>query len=743
MKLAIQLSPIRWTTLALALLWLSWSGLQRAALAAQTPGHADGTEQAVSKRPPPSAVDISASLRRIQTLFEKEYAGTTQSRKRDLAQALFDKVPDVADEPVDQYVLLMETHRLAIEGTAPELAVHAVEQLDAGWEVDALALRTAAIEGMAARIRRTLSAPLIDEGLALLALRIEREEWDAGEALVETLRSLVSKHGEAAAEDQYRELRLVVERLRDYEAALVKLEKNPDDPKANHTAGTYLCFSRLDFEHGLPYLTNSTDEVLVACARIDLTNPISVEDQIEMADRWLVWSDKADGIAQRGGQMRALTWLQAALDRATGLEREQLEMRVAELELLVNPPEPEPIVAIEPLLEPEPAAPRLSKQKPADRELGRQVDAAVTWLMRHQDPLGFWSSNNFRKWCGPEGATRCNGDGLQNYDVGMTGLALMALMVQANDKSCGDVDGAVARGVNWLMSMQDPGTGQVGNKSTHEYLYLHAVATHAMCRAYRLTPSEALHDACVKALEYLLAARNPFEGWRYENPPNGENDTSITGWMILALDEARLAGFDVPLPDRPEPATWFESAYRGAERWVDLATARDSGRVGYNEAGTFSARIPNVNTHFPPADDRREYTEVLTAIGIKIQISCGTKLSAAIIEKQINLLMDCLPTTVRMGANAGQPEYYGGDMYYFFHGTEALYALRDFYPKEWKRWKTALDETVLPTQLTEGHTAGSWDPNGPWGMVGGRVYSTAMMALTIATPWRELETKTR
>ena len=45
--------------------------------------------------------------------------------------------------------------------------------------------------------------------------------------------------------------------------------------------------------------------------------------------------------------------------------------------------------------------------------------------------------------------------------------------------------------------------------------------------------------------------------------------------------------------------------------------------------------------------------------------------------------------------------------------------------------------TLWQHQHTEGERAGSWDPQvDPWGHIGGRVYSTALMTLTLEAFYR-------
>ena len=87
--------------------------------------------------------------------------------------------------------------------------------------------------------------------------------------------------------------------------------------------------------------------------------------------------------------------------------------------------------------------------------------------------------------------------------------------------------------------------------------------------------------------------------------------------------------------------------------------------------------------------------------------------------RQADLLLAKLPVW--------EPEV-GCDMNYWLHGTRAM---RELGGEAWAEWSAALRRTALASQRTEGRHAGSWDPVGPWGALGGRVYSTATMALAL------------
>jgi hypothetical protein len=57
--------------------------------------------------------------------------------------------------------------------------------------------------------------------------------------------------------------------------------------------------------------------------------------------------------------------------------------------------------------------------------------------------------------------------------------------------------------------------------------------------------------------------------------------------------------------------------------------------------------------------------------------------------------------------------------------------------KHWKDWNQELKPAVLDSQRKEGGDyKGSWDPVGPWGHSGGRVYSTALMVLCLEVYFR-------
>ncbi len=73
------------------------------------------------------------------------------------------------------------------------------------------------------------------------------------------------------------------------------------------------------------------------------------------------------------------------------------------------------------------------------------------------------------------------------------------------------------------------------------------------------------------------------------------------------------------------------------------------------------------------------------------------------------------------------------DHYYWHYVTYALYQMGGNY---WREWSSKLSPAVVKQQRDDGNFKGSWDPTCTWGEDGGRVYSTAILVLTLEAYYR-------
>lgn len=76
------------------------------------------------------------------------------------------------------------------------------------------------------------------------------------------------------------------------------------------------------------------------------------------------------------------------------------------------------------------------------------------------------------------------------------------------------------------------------------------------------------------------------------------------------------------------------------------------------------------------------------------------------------------------------------DHYSWYYATYALFQMGG---PEWRRWQQAIQRVVPANQhqlAAQPNLYGSWDPVGAWGEDGGRVYSTAILTLTMQANYR-------
>jgi hypothetical protein len=329
------------------------------------------------------------------------------------------------------------------------------------------------------------------------------------------------------------------------------------------------------------------------------------------------------------------------------------------------------------------------------------VHRALVWLAAHQHPRGVWDCENYMI---SDPSPQCTGGGRPEYDVGVTGLALLAfLRANYTDRPAHENDAfapAVRRGLLHLMATQDE-EGCFGPRDFKTFLYNHAIATLALCDACLLTRNPLYRKSAQRGLDFIETARNPGLAWRY-GVRAGDNDTSITVWMVQALASGRRAGLRTDA-----------KAFEGARLWVEKMTDPDFGIVGYIQPGGTPSRPEGLHATFPA-----ERSQSMTAAGILIRLLCGAQVDQRI-EKGAERCVRVLPTW----------EEPARDMYYWYAGTLALVQLGRVDPLN--AWGPAVRKTITEHQRADGHERGSWDPSGVWGRAGGRVYSTALLASTL------------
>lgn len=343
------------------------------------------------------------------------------------------------------------------------------------------------------------------------------------------------------------------------------------------------------------------------------------------------------------------------------------------------------------------------------------LERALDWLARHQNEDGSWSAAGYASVCGDP---TCASTGLRpgggDIDVGLTGLALLSFLGRGYthvsrdriaDRPIGEI---LRRGLTYLVDRQDA-EGCIGARSG-EYMYNHLIAALAVCEDYALTGSTQMYDAARLAVDFTIAARNPGRGWRYEARA-GDNDTSVTGWAVMVLHSAELAGLDFDRAAYEGAMAWFESVLSES----DNTTGSRTWEAGYQVPRDWPIAIRGVN-------DQYSHHPSMTAIWI---------MSEAFIRRQKTSRMEAGARAIVADLPARDDAEV--DFYYWYYGSLAMWQVSG---RGWDAWEAALVPALVDTQNRDSCARGSWEPVDRWSCRGGRVYATAINALTLEVYYR-------
>ena len=362
---------------------------------------------------------------------------------------------------------------------------------------------------------------------------------------------------------------------------------------------------------------------------------------------------------------------------------------------------------------------------PKDKPI--RVDAALEWLKDHQNFEGFWSGTNFsedtkrvnaRKTYNLEFVKPGDASGDKGWsgatDIGLTGLSLLAFAGAGYDHTSGKYKEACRHAISYLHKVQR-NDGCFGPQEDDSFVYNHAICTMAIAEVYSLSGQSALKAPTERAMDFILQAQNEGSGWRYGVKPL-ENDTSVTGWMVLALKSCRMAGLE------------FDSSkvYGSAAKWLDQVTVDVGGypKTGYNVPGSDNARMRSAQNY--------DSNPSMDAINIMTRLFMGDEkwdVNNRVVRSQ----------AAECARNVPEWKHEKIDYYYWYYASLALYQVDG---PSWKAWEGAMVKTLFDNQRgwraeDKGSTKdtldehGSWDSVDAWGSAGGRVYATAINCLTI------------
>ena len=319
----------------------------------------------------------------------------------------------------------------------------------------------------------------------------------------------------------------------------------------------------------------------------------------------------------------------------------------------------------------------------------RVVEAALTWMARHQLGDGGWSFDcttnpNCRGQCdNPKSKTHLNDR------VAATSLALWPMLAKGYTHMGTGKQAkhriAMENGLSFLARHVIEGQGKAYQHGGN--MYSQALTAVVLSEAYGMTQDQRLLKPAQLAINFIMEAQDPSGGgWKYK--PKQPGDTSSVAWQLVALKSGNMSQLRInPL------------VIKKATGFLDSVAADDGAEYGYEDA----------TTHRGP----------LNAAGLLCRIFTGWKQDNDALRRGAIKLAQQGPTD---------------DIYYTYYATQVLFHLQKQLPQEWRSWQKSMTEMLVKAQATAGHRQGSYfdglDKNLA-ANVGGRLYVTSMATMTM------------
>ena len=319
------------------------------------------------------------------------------------------------------------------------------------------------------------------------------------------------------------------------------------------------------------------------------------------------------------------------------------------------------------------------------------VEAGLKWLERNQRSDGSWSL------VGPY-----NDGGVSENKPAATAMALLAFMGAGNTHKSGIYKENIRKGIEAIKRFQDKEGFFAGQAVGNQRTYAQAQCTIAICELYGMSGDEELREAAQKAVRYAQKSQNKMGGWRYDPPRDGA-DTCVTGWYVMALISARMAGLDVDSESLERVHGFLDTVQR-----LGRTTKPDSQGERYAYQ-SYNIAIPS-----------------MTAEGMLCRLYLGWNTQDPRIESGATFL-----NSQPMSTDNGRISYY-----YWYYATTTLHHIGG---SQWTQWNEAMKQVLPDMQIASGKERGSWPPGGdPHEGAGGRLYATCFALYCLESYYRHL-----
>jgi len=323
---------------------------------------------------------------------------------------------------------------------------------------------------------------------------------------------------------------------------------------------------------------------------------------------------------------------------------------------------------------------RLAKSEGGTAQSEKAVEWGLNWLAAHQMDDGSWRFDHNKSVC----RGQCRNAGTQPSTTAATAIAVMAFLGAGYSHTEGEHQETLKRALYYLT--RQALTTSNGTDFREGTMYAQGLATIALCEAYAMTGDTALKSYAQGGIDFIVFAQDRNGGgWRYQ--PGEPGDTTVSGWMVMALKSGQMAKLNVP-----------STTIHDFRRFLDSVQSRYGALYGYK-------------------DTRGQRTT--TAIGLLMRMYTGWRRHNSALRNGAAYISEWGPSE--------------NNMYYNYYATQVMHHRGG---TEWEKWNRHMREYLIATQARQGHESGSWYFAERYGDVGGRLYNTAMAVMTLEVYYR-------
>ena len=274
------------------------------------------------------------------------------------------------------------------------------------------------------------------------------------------------------------------------------------------------------------------------------------------------------------------------------------------------------------------------------------VERALHWLAVHQRQDGSWNFNHLSDAC----QHYCTHPGSEGSTTAATGLALLPFLGAGYTHKEGEFQDVVAARTGLLeeprhqdlLRQRPPRRLDVRSRPGHDRLV----------RGLWHDPRCGTEGGGPGRLDYIAYVQdNNTGGWRYN--PGESGDTTVTGWMLMALKSGQMARLNVQSP-----------AIFAAQRFLNSVQNQDGSQYGYQ------SRKPRPTT---------------TAVGLLCRMYTGWRRDNPGLVQGVAQL------------NAWGPSQ--DSLYYDYYATQVLF---HWAGPEWDTWNRKMREHLISTPGARG-----------------------------------------